>query len=92
MSGSAVRDMELVPGSDSVEGQRERFDEIAGEFARDHADVSDALLDLLTGDAIKQWRLQDATFWQRIKFRSRMLRALELGARRKALPPRANGR
>lgn len=36
----------------------------------------------LTADAIGGWRLQDATFRQRVKFRSGKLRAIAESARR----------
>jgi len=75
MTGSAARKTDLLYRSYTSQEQRDRFDEISSEFASGDAEASDAMLDLLTGDAIKEWRLQDATFWQRVKFRSRMLRA-----------------
>ena len=83
MSGSLARKTEFVPRVYTTQVQLDRFDEISSEFAGGDADASDAMLDLLTGDAIKERRLQDATFWQRVKFRSRMLRAVESGAQRK---------
>jgi hypothetical protein len=83
MSGSLARKTEFVPRLYTAQEQRDHFDEISGEFAGEDAEASDAMLDQLTGDAIKEWRLQDATFWQRVKFRSRMLRAVESGAQRK---------
>jgi hypothetical protein len=83
MSGSAARKIDVMPRAYSAQEQHDRFDEICGEFAGEDEEESDALLDLLTGDAIKERRLQDATFWQRVKFRSRMLRASDAGAQRK---------
>jgi hypothetical protein len=64
--------------------ERDRLEEVSIQFAREPAERSDELLDSLTGEAIKERRLQDATFWQRVKFRSRMLRAIALGAARAA--------
>jgi len=84
MTGSMGGKAAFVPRNYTAQEQRDRFDEISGEFAAEDAEASDAMLDLLTGDAIKEWRMQDATFWQRVKFRSRMLRAVESGVQRKA--------
>jgi hypothetical protein len=55
--------------------QRERLEEISRLYALESEAVSDAQLDSLTDAAIKARKLQDATFWQRVKFRSRMIRA-----------------
>lgn len=41
---------------------------------RDPAEV-EALIARLSGEAISRWRLDDATFWQRVKFRTRLIRA-----------------
>ena len=75
-------DVPDVPFTDQEE--RERLEEVSTQFAREPAERSDDLLDSLTGAAIKERRLQDATFWQRVKFRSRMLRAIARGAARAA--------
>ena len=83
MTGPPDEDSDAARPARSFEEDRKRFDEISSEFARDSAEVSDTVLDLLTDDAIRQLRLQEATFWQRVKYRSRMLRAIALGARRK---------
>ena len=83
MTGPPDVDSNPARPARSFEEDRKRFDEIPSEFARDSAEVSDTVLDLLTDDAIRQLRLQEATFWQRVKYRSRMLRAIALGARRK---------
>ena len=83
MNGSPARKTAFIPRAYTAQEQRDRFDEISGEFAGGDAETSDAMLDQLTGDAIKERRMQDATFWQRVKFRSRMLRAVESGAKRK---------
>jgi hypothetical protein len=81
MTSSPARDHGFTHGIYTALAHGERLDEISGEFALEPAETSDALLDLLTGDAIRERRLQDATFLQRVKFRSRMLRALARGAR-----------
>ncbi|CAN5888961.1 hypothetical protein BH11PSE6_BH11PSE6_13750 [soil metagenome] len=83
MTGPPDGDSDPARPAPSFEEDRKRFDEISSEFARDSAEVSDTVLDLLTDDAIRQLRLQEATFWQRVKYRSRMLRASAMGARRK---------
>lgn len=36
---------------------------------------ADALIDAYVVQAISEWRVHDATFWQRVKLRSRMIRA-----------------
>ncbi|MEG3084151.1 hypothetical protein U1707_10905 [Sphingomonas sp. PB2P12] len=50
-------------------------EELAREFARQDAASSEALIEMLATQAIRQWRLDDATFWQRVKFQARMIRA-----------------
>ncbi|CUS45862.1 MAG: hypothetical protein V4610_25090 [Pseudomonadota bacterium] len=94
MTGSPAR-TDFTSLSLTAQEQRDRFEEVSVEFASGDAEASDAMLDLLTGDAIKEWRMQDATFWQRVKFRSRMLRAIDLGEQRKtpgAAEKKAGGR
>ena len=59
--------------------QRERLEEVSRLYARESEAASDAQLDSLTDAAIKARKLQDATFWQRVKFRSRMIRAAAAG-------------
>ena len=54
---------------------RERLEEVSCLYARETEAASDAQLDSLTEAAIKDRKLQEATFWQRVKFRSRMIRA-----------------
>ncbi len=50
-------------------------EELAREFAKQDAATSEALIETLATQAIRQWRLDDATFWQRVKFQARMIRA-----------------
>ena len=50
-------------------------EELAREFAKQDAARSEALIETLATQAIRQWRLDDATFWQRVKFQARMIRA-----------------
>lgn len=50
-------------------------EELAREFAKQDATSSEALIEMLATQAIRQWRLDDATFWQRVKFQARMIRA-----------------
>ena len=54
---------------------RDRLEEVSRLYALETEARSDAQLDSLTSVAIKDRKLQDATFWQRVKFRSRMIRA-----------------
>ena len=49
--------------------------ELAREFAKQDAATSEALIEMLSAQAIRQWRLDDATYWQRVKFQARMIRA-----------------
>lgn len=48
--------------------------------ARQLADLdpveAEATIDALVADAIATWRLTDATYWQRVKFRARLLRSM----------------
>ncbi len=50
-------------------------EDLAREFAKQDAATSEALIESLATQAIRQWRLDDATFWQRVKFQARMIRA-----------------
>lgn len=50
-------------------------EDLAREFAKQDAASSEALIETLATQAIRQWRLDDATFWQRVKFQARMIRA-----------------
>lgn len=81
----------IAARSFSSQEQRDRLEEISREYAAAPAHISDAALDSLTDEAISQWRLQDGTFWQRVKFRSRMIRALNEGSGHHA-PRRANAK
>ena len=54
---------------------RDKLEEMSLLYARESEAASDAQLDSLTDAAIKTLKLQEATFWQRVKFRSRMIRA-----------------
>lgn len=59
--------------------ERRRSPDLAlfgADFARQPAHNADALLELLIEQALGQWRPADATFWQRVKFRSHLLRAM----------------
>jgi len=63
--------------------ERERLEEFAAAYAADPLASSEEALDSLTSEAIGEWRMQDATFWQRVKFRARMIRATEEGRKRR---------
>lgn len=69
MSLASVHKLTTGPSS------RERLEVVSRAYARETQASSDALLDSLTDAAIRELKLQDATFWQRVKFRSRMIRA-----------------
>lgn len=49
---------------------------LARRFAAMAQDEAEAAIDIQVADAIREWRISDATFWQRIKFRSRMIRTV----------------
>jgi hypothetical protein len=51
------------------------LDPMCQHFASLRAGEAEALIDAYVVQAIGEWRVTDATFWQRVKFRSRMLRA-----------------
>ena len=57
------------------------LDEFAAAFALRSVADTDILIEALSSEAIRQWRLADATFWQRVRFRARRLRALPVRAR-----------
>ena len=78
-----IRKPTTTSRSHTVLEQRERLEEIAVAYAAEPLVASEAELDLLTSEAIGEWRLQDATFWQRVKFRARMIRAVEQGKQRR---------
>lgn len=44
-------------------------------FARGDPEEAEMLLAQLAANAIGRWQLDEATFWQRVKFRARMIRA-----------------
>lgn len=54
------------------------LEELAAAFALRPAAEAEELIESFCAEAIGQWRLQDATFWQRVKFRARMLRAMQV--------------
>lgn len=56
------------------------LDEYAAAFALRSVGETDALIEALSSEAIRQWRLADATFWQRVRFRARRLRAAPVQA------------
>ncbi len=50
-------------------------EDLARAFADQDAKASEALIETLVTQAVRQWRLDDATFWQRVKFQARLIRA-----------------
>lgn len=50
--------------------------DLAASFALNDQVESEILIASFCTEAIRQWRLNDATFWQRVKFRARLLRAI----------------
>lgn len=55
-------------------------EEFALALALHDAAAGELLIEMLVGEAIRQWRLDDATFWQRVKFKARMIRATRRSA------------
>ncbi|KQS03810.1 hypothetical protein ASG11_05765 [Sphingomonas sp. Leaf357] len=56
--------------------QAAALDQFAASFALNDQVESELLITAFCTEAIRQWRLNDATFWQRVKFRARLLRAI----------------
>ena len=56
--------------------QAAALEELAASFALRDREESEELIESFCCEAIRQWRLKDATFWQRVKFRARLLRAM----------------
>ena len=52
----------------------------AARYAAAAPEIAELELTMLTDRAIAAWRLEEAAFWQRVKFRARMLRARARGA------------
>ena len=57
-----------------------KLEATAARHAHLDAEASERELAMLTERAILAWRLEEAAFWQRVKFRARMLRARARGA------------
>ena len=53
------------------------LDELAAAFALHPVAEAEELIESFCAEAVRQWRLHDATFWQRVKFRARLLRAMQ---------------
>ncbi len=51
------------------------LDPMGHRFAQMTAGEAETLIDAYVVQAISEWRVTDATFWQRVKLRSRMIRA-----------------
>jgi hypothetical protein len=66
-----LRALHIPAGAD----QDAALAEFAAAFALRSVADTDVLIDALSREAIRQWRLADATFWQRVRFRARRLRA-----------------
>lgn len=56
--------------------QAAALEQLAASFALNDQAESEILIASFCTEAIRQWRLNDATFWQRVKFRARLLRAM----------------
>ena len=63
---------QVAPGMAGLVAMSERFAAMpAGEAER--------LIEAYVVQAVSQWRVADATFWQRVKFRARLIRATARG-------------
>jgi hypothetical protein len=69
---NGLQSMRTPPEAD----QAAALEELAASFALRDRQESEELIESFCCEAIRQWRLKDATFWQRVKFRARMLRAM----------------
>ena len=69
---NGLQSMRTPPEADQVAA----LEELAASFALRDRQESEELIESFCCEAIRQWRLKDATFWQRVKFRARMLRAM----------------
>lgn len=47
----------------------------AASFATGDATEAEALLAQLVENSVRRWKMDEATFWQRVCFRARMIRA-----------------
>lgn len=61
-------------------GDAKDLEAAASTFAQRGVEEAEMAIAALAADAIRHWRLDEATFWQRVKFRARMLRAARDGA------------
>ena len=68
------RDLRLIRTPAEAD-QAAALDGLAAAFAVRSAAEADAVIEALSAEAIRLWRLNDAMFWQRVKFRARRLRA-----------------
>ena len=59
----------------AIAGGDRDLDPMGRRFAAMSAGEAETLIDTYVVQAISEWRVTDATFWQRVKFRSRMIRA-----------------
>ncbi len=52
------------------------LDDAAERFADLDPVEAEATIDAFVAGAIAAWRLEDATYWQRVKFRARLIRTM----------------
>lgn len=52
------------------------LEDTAARFADLDPIEAEATIDAFVAGAIAAWRLEDATYWQRVKFRARMIRTM----------------
>ncbi len=64
-----------MPSSHSLPQSAPMLEGVARRYAAVERAEAETLIDQQVAAAIREWRVADATFWQRVKFRSRMIRA-----------------
>jgi len=53
------------------------LEDAARRFAAMPQAEAETVIDLHVAEALRAWRVADATVWQRVKFRSRMIRTAD---------------
>lgn len=74
-STAAVAGGETMMPAPRIAADGGNLDAMCHRFAALPAGEAETLIDAYVVQAISEWRVTDATFWQRVKFRSRMIRA-----------------
>lgn len=70
------KEAEMTFHSAAGPGRGPVLDQLARQFATLPAAAADSILDAHIEEAVRQWRLDDATHWQKIKYKARWIRGL----------------